>query len=205
MGARKWPKFWCAWLLIAEHLALLPVQRLGQLRDIGDRGIGRSHGVDDTALIGADVQLHPEVPVRALARLVHLGVARRTGVFGRTRRRDDSRIDDGPRAQQRAARFEQAANRVEDCAGKAVLLQQMAKAQSTKRPPSARFGPVLVHGAASRAGRGRFSVSRPSNPPETPFFQSISQASLPPYRFTKTCSAPQPASGIISKISKNQP
>jgi hypothetical protein len=33
------------------------VQKLGQLRDIGDRGIGRSYGVDDTALIG------PAVPV----------------------------------------------------------------------------------------------------------------------------------------------
>jgi len=32
--------------LITEHLALRSVQKLGQLRDIGDRCIGRSHGVD---------------------------------------------------------------------------------------------------------------------------------------------------------------
>ena len=70
--------------LIAEHLALRSVQQLRQLSDIGGGGIGRSYGVDDTALVGADVQLHPEVPVLALARLLHLRVARRTGVFGGT-------------------------------------------------------------------------------------------------------------------------
>src|SRR6201993_483643 len=91
--------------------------------------MGRAYGVDNTALIGPDMQLHSEVPVPALAGLLHLGVARRTGVFGRTGSRDDRRIDDGPRAQQKAARFEQAANRVEDRAGQVVLLQQMAKAQ----------------------------------------------------------------------------
>ena len=30
-------------------------------------------------------------------------------------------------------------------------------------------------------------------PPETPFFQPISQTLLPPHRFTETCSAPQAA------------
>src|ERR1700722_940088 len=49
--------------LIAEDLALLSVQKLRQLRDIGDRGRGRSYGVDQAAGVGANVQLHPEVPV----------------------------------------------------------------------------------------------------------------------------------------------
>src|ERR1700746_3799844 len=49
--------------LVAEHLALCSVEQLGQLRAIGDRGMGRAYGVDNTALIGPDVQLHPEVPV----------------------------------------------------------------------------------------------------------------------------------------------
>jgi hypothetical protein len=105
------------------------VEQLGQLRDIGDRGMGRAYGVDNTALIGPDVQLHPEVPVPALARLFHLGVARRAGVFGRTGRRDDGRIDDGPRAQQKAARLAQASNRVKDGRGQAVLFQQMANSR----------------------------------------------------------------------------
>jgi len=72
------------------------------------------------------------VPVAAFPGLLHLGVARRAGVFGRTGRRDDGRIDDGPCAQQKAARFEQAANRLEDCTGKTVLLQQMAEAQDSR-------------------------------------------------------------------------
>src|SRR5258708_22905109 len=59
--------------LIAEHLTLLPMQQLRHLVDVGDTGIGRPHGMDDTALIRSDVQLHSEVPVAALASLLHLG------------------------------------------------------------------------------------------------------------------------------------
>src|SRR5208283_789681 len=72
--------------LIAEQLAFLPVQQVRQLGDVGYAGSGRPHRMDDAALICSDVQLHPEVPVLALARLLHLGVAARTGVLGRTRR-----------------------------------------------------------------------------------------------------------------------
>ena len=49
--------------LIAEHLPLLPMQQVRQLRDVGYAGVGRSHGMDDTAPVRTDVQLHPEVPV----------------------------------------------------------------------------------------------------------------------------------------------
>jgi len=117
--------------LIAEHLSLLPVQQLRQLSDIGDRGIGRSHGMDDAVLISADVQLHPEMPVAALPGLFHLGVARPISIFGRTGRRDDGCVHDGPGAQQQAALFEQAANRSEDCAGQTMALQQMTKPQDS--------------------------------------------------------------------------
>src|SRR5271167_80195 len=92
--------------LIAEQLALLPVQQLWQLGDVCYAGSGRSHGVDDTALIRSDVQLHPEIPVLALAGLLHLGVASRTRVLGRTRRRDDGRVHDSARAQQQPALFQ---------------------------------------------------------------------------------------------------
>ncbi|PWT82435.1 MAG: hypothetical protein C5B58_08260 [Acidobacteria bacterium] len=47
-------------------------QALCKRSDIDDRGIGRSYGVDDAALVG-DVQLHPELPVAALFGLLHLG------------------------------------------------------------------------------------------------------------------------------------
>jgi hypothetical protein len=41
--------------LVAEDLALLPMQQFGELSDIGHRGIGRAYAVDDTARVGADV------------------------------------------------------------------------------------------------------------------------------------------------------
>ena len=116
--------------LIAEQLPLLPVQQLRQLGDVGYAGSGRSHRMDDTALIRSDVQLHAEVPVLALVGLLHLGVASRTGVLGRTRRRDDGGVHDGSRAQQQPALFQQARHRIEDGFGQPVLLKQMAKAQN---------------------------------------------------------------------------
>src|SRR6201981_2162495 len=61
--------------LVTEDLALLPMQQFGKLSDIGYRRIGRAHGVDDATLVGADMQLHPEVPIPPLPSLLHLGVA----------------------------------------------------------------------------------------------------------------------------------
>src|SRR5712671_3028989 len=68
--------------LIAEQLPLLPVQQIRQLGDVGYAGSGRSHRMNDTALVRSDVQLHPEMPVAALAGLLHLRVAGCTGVLG---------------------------------------------------------------------------------------------------------------------------
>src|SRR5208283_3120462 len=85
--------------LIAEQLPLLTMQQLRQLGDVGYPGVGRSHRMDDPALIRSDVQLHSEVPVFTLAGLLHLGVTASTDVFGRTRRRDDGRVHDGSRTQ----------------------------------------------------------------------------------------------------------
>src|SRR5208283_4455912 len=68
--------------LIAEQLPLLPVQQIRQLGDVGYAGGGRSHRMDDTTLVRTDVQLHPEVPVAALAGLLHLRVTGGGGVLG---------------------------------------------------------------------------------------------------------------------------
>jgi len=76
--------------------------------------------VDDAALVSADVQLHPEVPVAALPGLLHFGVTSRTGVLGRARRGDDRCIHYRPSTQQKAARFAQASDRLEDRAGKRI-------------------------------------------------------------------------------------
>src|ERR1039458_1997025 len=85
--------------LIAKYLALLSVQQAGKLGEVGRRSMGRGYAVDDAPLSGSNVQLHAEVPGVALAGLLHLGVARRRGVLGRTRRRDEGGVDDGSLAQ----------------------------------------------------------------------------------------------------------
>src|SRR5216684_317674 len=68
--------------LIAEQLPLLPMHQIRQLGYVGYAGSGRSHRMNDTALVRSDVQLHPEMPVAALAGLLHLRVAGCTGVLG---------------------------------------------------------------------------------------------------------------------------
>jgi hypothetical protein len=63
-------------LLIAPHPRLLPVQQVGQNGRI--RHVGRRHqcGVSQLGLaVHPHVRLHAEVPLVALLRLVHLGVA----------------------------------------------------------------------------------------------------------------------------------
>src|ERR1700677_2009006 len=45
--------------LIAEHLSLLSVQQVRQLRTVRYARFGCSHGMDNAAPIRADVQLHP--------------------------------------------------------------------------------------------------------------------------------------------------
>src|ERR1700694_2329076 len=68
--------------LIAEQLPLLPMHQIRQLGDVGYAGSGGSQRMNDTALVRSDVQLHPEMPVAALAGLLHLRVAGCTGVLG---------------------------------------------------------------------------------------------------------------------------
>src|ERR1700692_1388266 len=72
----------------------------------------------------------PKVPILALAGLLHLRVASRTRVLGRTRRRDDGCVHDGTRAQQQPPFFQQASDRIEDRLGQPMALQQVAKAQN---------------------------------------------------------------------------
>ena len=58
----------------------------------------------------ADVRLHPEVPLLALAGLAHLGVARLVLVLGRGRGGDDRRIHNRPGLQQQPLLLKQRAN-----------------------------------------------------------------------------------------------
>jgi hypothetical protein len=56
--------------------------------------------------------------------------------------------------------------------------------RKTKRPPSARFYPVLVHRAASRAGMGQLSVSWPVIP-KNAVFSIDSTDTSPSNRYTR--------------------
>ena len=71
------------------------VQKIGYLFHVRFIGSGRRHRVNQAAVgIDADMRLHAEVPLLALLRLMHVGVALALGILGRTRRRDDRGIDD---------------------------------------------------------------------------------------------------------------
>src|SRR5262245_36883204 len=70
--------------LIAIQLRLLPVQQFVHARDVGLVGRTRSQAMHHPLLGGADVKLHAEIPLLALARLTHLGVALLLGILRRT-------------------------------------------------------------------------------------------------------------------------
>jgi hypothetical protein len=86
--------------------------------------------MDDAAPIRADAQLYPEVSAANLAGLLHPRVASRTRVLGRTRRRDDGRVDDSSRAQQQRPFFQQVCYRIEDGVSERMALQHVAEAQN---------------------------------------------------------------------------
>ena len=61
---------------------------------------GRHHRVNQLGLaVHSDVRFHPEVPLLALARLMHLRIPLLAGVLGRTRCVDNRRIHDRPGTQ----------------------------------------------------------------------------------------------------------
>src|SRR6201993_2030318 len=68
--------------LITPHPSLLAVQQLGQHRAVGDIGRGGHHGVDRLgAAVDPEMRLHPEIPLVALLRLMHLGIACLVGIL----------------------------------------------------------------------------------------------------------------------------
>src|SRR5262245_41257743 len=69
--------------LVAVDRALLAVQQLRELPEVGLRGVRGRQAVDDPSPIRPDVKLHPEVPVLALAGLLHLRIPRPAGVLRR--------------------------------------------------------------------------------------------------------------------------
>ena len=126
---------------VALHLALLAVQKVRQYLLVcyaGRRGAQRVHN----ALLGvhADVRLHTEIPLVALARLMHLRVARAGRVLGRRRRVNNGRVHDRARANADAAAVQVMVDRVQHRHAQIVPLQQVAEVQDgrlvrRRRPP----------------------------------------------------------------------
>src|SRR6201993_5164257 len=78
---------------VSPHLALLAVQQIRQHVLVRYRSRRRAHRMH-VALLGvhSDVRLQPEVPLLALARLVHLRVALPTPVLGGRGRMNNGRV-----------------------------------------------------------------------------------------------------------------
>src|ERR1700730_2339194 len=63
--------------LIPPRAGLLPMQQLGQYRAVGDIGRRGHHRTDQLgSAVDPEMRLHPEIPLVALLRLMHLGIAR---------------------------------------------------------------------------------------------------------------------------------
>jgi hypothetical protein len=72
------------------------MQQVGQYRAVGDIGRRSDHCMDQLATtVDPEMRLHAEIPLVALLRLMHFGIARLVDILGRRRRIDDCRI--GPR------------------------------------------------------------------------------------------------------------
>jgi hypothetical protein len=71
------------------------------------------------------VHLHPEVPLIALLRLMHLGIAFLLGVLGRGRRMDDRRIHNGAFAHKQSPLRKQAVDLAEQRLGELVRFAEI--------------------------------------------------------------------------------
>jgi len=89
---------------VAIGTPLLPMRQFGQRLLVMD--IGRRHhgAVRQAALaVHTNMQRHAEIPLPASPSLVHLGITLPVGVPGRTRRGNNSRIDNRTRLKHNAA------------------------------------------------------------------------------------------------------
>ena len=119
---------------ITEHLRLLAVQQLVRLAHIAYVGRRRHDRMHQPGLgIDADVRLHPEVPLVALLRLVHLGVARLGAVLGRRGRGNERRINDRALAHHQASLGQMRLDDLEDFLREPVRLEQATKPQQRGR------------------------------------------------------------------------
>ena len=113
---------------VTKHRTVILTQQVRQLADIG--GVGGCHrnrmrqpGID----VGAHVDLHPEVPLLAPLRLMHLGVALLALVLRRGRSMDDCGVNHGTALEQQALLSQRVVDDVHHLHGQPVLLEQVTE------------------------------------------------------------------------------
>jgi hypothetical protein len=105
------------------------VQQAGQHRAVGDIGRRRHYRVDQlAAAVDPEMPFHPEVPLVAFLRLMHLGIARLVGILCRARRIDDRGINNRAGGDLQAFGRQVPLHLVEQPSAEIVRLQQVAEA-----------------------------------------------------------------------------
>src|SRR3954471_6830051 len=119
---------------IAEDIFLLSMQQRRRLGNVGFIGGSAHHRMDQArGDIDPDMGLHPEVPLIALLRLVHLRITALLLVLRRRRGGNDGRIDDRPVPHQQAALLPHRPDLVEQPLCQIVPFQPMPEMQYRSR------------------------------------------------------------------------
>src|SRR5712691_4643817 len=118
---------------VAIDRLFVTVQQLFHYLRVVYFGRGYHRAVRQTELlIRAHVQLHPEKPVRSFARATHFRIMFTAGVLGRAGRRDNGRVNDGPRAQRQSLLLQVFLDFAKQFLGQPVPLQQMTEVQDRR-------------------------------------------------------------------------
>ena len=105
-----------------------PIRRR-QVVNVGGRSLQMVH---QTPGVGADVQLHPEMPLVPLLRLVHLRIAGVALVPGRRWRRDDGGVNDAALLQQNSPLGQVIPDVLKQLLRQSVVLQPMAEVEDRR-------------------------------------------------------------------------
>jgi len=135
---------------IRVHDLFLAVKQLLDLFDIRFVRGGCRHGVHEPRVhIRTDMRLHPEVPLVAFFRLVHLRIALARCVLRRARRRDDRRVHDAAALQHQSLAGEVGVDAAKDLRGDVVFFQQVPEVQDRRL-----IGRGLRHRQARKPAHG---------------------------------------------------
>jgi len=119
---------------VAERSGLVPMQKRMCLRHVGDIASRAHDGVQQaTGSINADVRFHPEVPVIALLRLVHLRITLAILVLRRWWRGDQRGVNNGPLAHHQTFFGEVLVDRIEDLARQICWFENVTKLEQRRR------------------------------------------------------------------------